>query len=84
MLKKIKNIESLKKKCYHIDILYWCRGELMKYKFTFKLDAPLELPINYNHVMQASLIAWLNNEQYQKFLHDCGYEYENRTFKMYS
>ena len=56
----------------------------MKYKFTFKLDAPLELPINYNHVMQASLIAWLNNEEYQKFLHDCGYEYENRTFKMYS
>lgn len=56
----------------------------MKYKFTFKLDNPLELPINYNHIMQAALISWLDNEKYQKFLHDYGYKYENRTFKMYS
>ena len=56
----------------------------MKYKFTFKLDNPLELPINYNHIMQAALISWLDNEKYQKFFHDYGYKYENRTFKMYS
>lgn len=55
----------------------------MKYKISFHLEHPLELPSSYNHVLQGALYNWLNDDNYQMFLHDTGYIKENRQFKLF-
>ncbi len=44
----------------------------------------LRLPRNYNHILQAVLLRWLNDSNYSKFLHDVGYKYEKRTYKLFT
>lgn len=44
----------------------------------------LVLPIQYNYIMQAVVLRWLGNENYSKFVHDKGYEYNKRKYKMYT
>ncbi|SFR92179.1 CRISPR-associated endoribonuclease Cas6 [Anaeromicropila populeti] len=56
----------------------------MKYVFYFKLEKPLILPIQYNHIMQAALLNWINEETYQTFLHQEGYSKEKRSYKLYT
>ncbi|WP_343249685.1 CRISPR-associated endoribonuclease Cas6 [Diplocloster hominis] len=56
----------------------------MKYKFTFPLKNPLTLNTSYNHILQAALLTWLNDKNYQSFLHDTGYEAGNRSYKLFS
>lgn len=56
----------------------------MKYKLLFQLQQPLELPIQYNHILQAALINWIKNPLYQQFLHNEGYKKEKRKYKLYS
>ena len=54
----------------------------MKYKLTFPLGEDICLPINYQTILQAALLNWLNDEEYQRFLHDCGFKSDKRTYKM--
>lgn len=56
----------------------------MKYIFKFKLDKPLSLPIQYNAILQGALLKWLDDESYQKFIHDEGFSKGNRVYKLYS
>ena len=56
----------------------------MKYKFTFPLKDPLILNTSYNHILQAALLTWLNDKNYQSFLHDTGYEAGKRSYKLFS
>lgn len=56
----------------------------MRANITFKFEKPLVLPIQYNHIMQAVVLKWLNDEEYAKKLHDEGFEYNNRVFKLYT
>ncbi|MCX7654625.1 MAG: CRISPR-associated endoribonuclease Cas6 [Fervidobacterium sp.] len=44
----------------------------------------LKIPRNYNHILQAVLLRWLNDENYSRFLHDIGYKHEKRTYKLFS
>lgn len=56
----------------------------MKLKLNFNLEEKLILPQNYNHILQATILNWINDEQYQQFVHDRGYKYNNRVFKLFS
>lgn len=56
----------------------------MKYKFTFNLNKPLKLPIQYNHILQASIMNWINDDTYREFLHNKGYSVEKRSYKLYT
>lgn len=44
----------------------------------------LVLPIQYNYIMQAVVLRWLGDENYSKFVHNKGYEYNKRKYKMYT
>ncbi|MBS7006810.1 CRISPR-associated endoribonuclease Cas6 [Anaerostipes sp.] len=54
----------------------------MKYKLTFPLKTDICLPINYQTIVQAALLNWINDRDYQRFLHDCGFKDHKRTYKM--
>lgn len=54
----------------------------MKYKLTFKLNRDLILPIKYNHLLQAGLLNYLINKEYQGFVHDQGFYYGKRNYKL--
>lgn len=56
----------------------------MKFGITFQCVSPISLPLSYNHILQAALLAWLQDESYTTFLHDVGYQREQRSFKLYS
>lgn len=47
-------------------------------------EKPITLPINYNYIMQAVVLRWLGDESYQKFVHDTGYIYKKRNYKLYT
>ncbi|WGS65212.1 CRISPR-associated endoribonuclease Cas6 [Marinitoga aeolica] len=44
----------------------------------------LNLPIHYNHIIQAMILKYINNKEYAEFIHDKGYEYGKRKYKMYT
>lgn len=56
----------------------------MKYRFTFYSAEEIVLPIQYNHIMQAAILNWIGDQDHSTFLHDIGYEYEKRNFKLYT
>ena len=56
----------------------------MKVYLIFSCPEPVSLPTSYNHILQAALLAWLQDKQYTTFLHNTGYQKERRTFKLYS
>lgn len=56
----------------------------MRIQIMLKFHDKLMLPIQYNNIFQAIILKWLGDENYQKFIHDTGYEYNKRRYKMYS
>ena len=56
----------------------------MKYRLTFECPTPLQLPQQYNKILQAALLNWLNDESYAGFLHHDGYRCEKRIYKLYA
>lgn len=56
----------------------------MRIQLILKFKDSLVLPIQYNNILQAIILGWLGDENYQKFVHDSGYEFNNRRYKMYS
>lgn len=56
----------------------------MKYRLTFMCENPVELPKEYNKILQAALLNWLGDNRYSEFLHDQGYQNEKRSFKLYT
>lgn len=50
-----------------------------------ELDKPLVLPINYNYILQSALYgAMKGSRNINDFIHDSGFEYNNRTYKMFT
>lgn len=56
----------------------------MRIQLTLKFQHTLVLPIQYNNILQAVILKWLGDDNFQKFIHDTGYEFNNRRYKMYS
>ncbi len=56
----------------------------MRINILFKSENPIVLPTQYNHIIQAMILKWINEENYSKFIHDHGYEYNGRKYKMYT
>ncbi|RKD31272.1 CRISPR-associated endoribonuclease Cas6 [Thermohalobacter berrensis] len=50
--------------------------------FTFK--DKLILPIHYNHIVQGFIYNNISDAAFRKFLHDKGYKYEKRNFKLFT
>jgi CRISPR-associated endoribonuclease Cas6 len=44
----------------------------------------LTLPVNYNHILQAVILKWINDENYKNFLHDKGFTCRDRVFKLFT
>ena len=56
----------------------------MKYALRFRTETPLQLPVNYNKILQAAILNWLQNQEATVFLHDVGYEHHHRKYKLYT
>ncbi|MFD3157083.1 CRISPR-associated endoribonuclease Cas6 [Haloimpatiens sp. FM7330] len=56
----------------------------MRVKIDLNLQEPIQLPIQYNHILQALILKMLGNEEYQTFLHDEGYGFKKRNYKLYT
>lgn len=55
----------------------------MRIRLTFEFEGNMLLPLNYNHIIQASILNWIDDEEYQKYIHDIGYTLEKRNYKLY-
>ncbi len=55
----------------------------MRVRVELKTDKPLALDIAYNHIIQAFVYRNLS-EKTSKFIHDEGYKYNGKTFKMFT
>jgi CRISPR-associated endoribonuclease Cas6 len=44
----------------------------------------LKLPINYNHILQAFILQLIDDAEYRRFLHNEGYTFQNRNYKMFT
>lgn len=44
----------------------------------------ITLPFHYQHIIQSMILSWIHDESYSKFIHDEGYFYEKRNYKLYS
>lgn len=55
----------------------------MKIKINLKSEQNIELPIQYNHIVQAFIYNNID-EKIAKFLHDKGYVVNNRSFKLFN
>lgn len=47
-------------------------------------EKPIVLPVNYNYIIQAVVLRWLGDESYRRFVHDTGYSYKKREYKLYT
>ncbi|SHF29519.1 CRISPR-associated protein, Cas6 family [Desulforamulus putei DSM 12395] len=55
----------------------------MRLKLSFYSHKPIIVPTNYHQQIQGLIYRLMTNEAMQKFLHDRGFNYGKRTFKMF-
>ena len=58
----------------------------MRIKITCDIGEGIRLPINYNYFLASAIYGFLreSNPEYADFLHQDGYELENRRFKLFT
>lgn len=56
----------------------------MRVKFRFSSDKPINLPLYHNHIIQGFIYNSFSDETFAEFLHDQGYKWEKRRFKLFS
>ncbi len=56
----------------------------MKYGLKFYCEAPIRLPVNYNKILQAAVLNWIDGGDYSRFLHDEGLSFNNRKYKLFT
>jgi CRISPR-associated endoribonuclease Cas6 len=56
----------------------------MRLKIKIESTHPIVLPWSYNHILQAWLYKQISDPAYRLFLHNEGYRYENRTFRLFT
>jgi len=44
----------------------------------------LELPVNYNHIMQSFILQLIDDAEYRRFIHDEGYKHSTRSYKLFT
>lgn len=47
-------------------------------------DYEIKMPLSYNYYIQSLIYNLISNKTYADFLHNKGYEYRNRTFRLFS
>lgn len=55
----------------------------MQAKLLFQCDN-LKLPIHYNNIVQGFIYKNISDDSFREFLHEKGFEYEKRTFKLFT
>lgn len=61
------------------------KGEIMmRVEIYFDESHPLTVPIQYNHYMQAMIFSWIKNKEYSAFIHDKGYQTEDKKYKLFT
>jgi len=53
-------------------------------KVSFSSDQNIVLPMSYNYIIQAVLYKFINEEAYSNFMHNEGYIYNKRNYKLFS
>ncbi|QNU65557.1 CRISPR-associated endoribonuclease Cas6 [Ruminiclostridium herbifermentans] len=53
-------------------------------RLTISSSDKIVLPFQYNHIIQALLYKFINDEEYSNFLHNNGYTHNKRSFKLFS
>lgn len=53
----------------------------LKIKLEYK---ELKLPIHYNHILQAVILKYIDSPEYANFIHNKGYEFKKRKYKLYT
>lgn len=56
----------------------------MRLEIEFTFGGSLTLPIHYNHIVQGFIYNNISDSALRKFLHDKGYKYEKRNFKLFT
>lgn len=56
----------------------------MRLTFTLESDLPIRLPRFHNHILQGWLYNQISNERFRHFLHEEGFQYEKRTFRLFT
>jgi CRISPR-associated endoribonuclease Cas6 len=56
----------------------------LKITFTLEADSEIRLPRYHNHILQGWLYNQISNEKFRAFLHDQGYRYEKRAFRLFT
>lgn len=56
----------------------------MRLKIKIESNQPIILPRSYNHIIQAWLYKQISDPAYRLFLHNEGYRYESRTFRLFT
>ncbi len=56
----------------------------MRVEIFFDESHPLTIPIQYNHYLQAIILSWIKNKEYNTFIHDKGYQLEDKKYKLFT
>lgn len=56
----------------------------MRIEIFFDQDAPVAIPIQYNHIIQAIIYSWIIDDRYRQFIHDKGYQINEKTYKLFT
>lgn len=56
----------------------------MRTEIYFNLEEPVSIPIQYNHIVQAIIYSWIRDEKYMDFLHNKGYKFNERAYKLFT
>lgn len=53
-------------------------------QISFSSEKSFILPMSYNHIIQAVLYKFINEDSYADFIHNEGYKYNKRVYKLFS
>lgn len=56
----------------------------MQLTLNFDAHAPVELPVHYGHLVQGMLYHGMDNPLLSRYLHEQGFQFEKRTFKLFT
>jgi len=56
----------------------------MRFKVGIEFDESLELPFNYNKILQGFIYRNIMDKDLARFIHDRGFSYEKRKYKMFT
>jgi CRISPR-associated endoribonuclease Cas6 len=65
-------------------INFFYRGDKMQLNLTLQADGPIQLPIHYNHLVQGLIYKSMENPFLRKYLHEHGFPFEKRRFKLFT